>query len=190
MDGEVMKNTYLLSYLPIISILLFSLSFAVYGEMQMLKLFGNLGIYQGMLEFFSETGIKLALLIVLLLLFFMVFAALKLVSDTILELSLLFFSKDSEGKAQNSVRKGSVIYVIGGACSLFSVQFIIGLGSIFIATNIVALIYFVNKLSPSLNLSRLVGLVFFPIFAWTALISIVAYAGLKLYNSVIASLPI
>ncbi|QYF83569.1 YufK family protein [Brevibacterium sp. PAMC21349] len=80
--------------------------------------------------------------------------------------------------------------MIGGACSLFSVQFIFGLGSIFIATNVVALIYFVNKLSPSLNLSRLVGLVFFPIFVWTALISIVAYAGLKLYNSVIASLPI
>jgi len=101
-----MKNTYLFSYLPISSILLFSLSFAIYGEMQMLKLFGNLGIYQGMLEFFSEAGIKLALLIVLLLLFFMVFAALKLISDTILELSLLFFSKDSEGKALNSVRRG------------------------------------------------------------------------------------
>ncbi|MFJ7851913.1 DUF5366 family protein [Peribacillus frigoritolerans] len=104
----------------------------------MLKLFGNSGIYQGMLEFFSEAGIKLALLIVLLLLFFMVFAALKLISDTILELSLLFFSKDSEGKALNSVREGSVIYVIGGACSLFSVQFIFGIGSIFIATNVVA----------------------------------------------------
>lgn len=62
-----MKNAYLFSYLPIISILLFSLSFAIYGEMQMLKLFGNSGIYQGMLEFFSEAGIKLALLIVLLL---------------------------------------------------------------------------------------------------------------------------
>ncbi|WP_394803331.1 DUF5366 family protein [Peribacillus frigoritolerans] len=67
-------------------------------------------------------------------------------------------------------------------CSAFSVQFIFGLGSIFIATNVVALIYFVNKLSPSLNLSRLVGLVFFPIFVWMSLISIVAYAGLKLYN--------
>ncbi|MGG0409656.1 DUF5366 family protein [Peribacillus simplex] len=85
----------------------------------MLKLFGNLGIYQGMLEFFSETGIKLALLVVLLLLFCMVFAALKLISDTILELFLLFFSKDPEGKALNSVSKGSVIYVIGSACSLF-----------------------------------------------------------------------
>ncbi|MFE4809585.1 hypothetical protein ACFQ9Y_00230 [Peribacillus simplex] len=49
-----MKNTYLRSYLPIISILLFSLFFAVYGEMQMLKLFGDLGIYQGMLEFFLK----------------------------------------------------------------------------------------------------------------------------------------
>lgn len=34
MDGEIMKNTYLFRYLPIISILLFSLSFAIYGEMQ------------------------------------------------------------------------------------------------------------------------------------------------------------
>ncbi|MEC0271995.1 hypothetical protein [Peribacillus frigoritolerans] len=31
MDGEIMKNTYLFSYLPIISILLFSLPFAIYG---------------------------------------------------------------------------------------------------------------------------------------------------------------
>ncbi|MBT2646197.1 DUF5366 family protein [Bacillus sp. ISL-34] len=64
----------------------------------MLKLFGNLGIYQGMQEFFSEAGIKLALLIVLLLVFFMFFAVLKLVSDTILELSLLFFPRIRRGK--------------------------------------------------------------------------------------------
>ncbi|MFI8491283.1 hypothetical protein ACIGC1_00005 [Peribacillus butanolivorans] len=30
MDGEKMKNTYLLSYFPIIAVLLFSLSFAIY----------------------------------------------------------------------------------------------------------------------------------------------------------------
>ncbi|TFH61585.1 DUF5366 family protein [Peribacillus frigoritolerans] len=116
-----MKNTYLFSYLPIISILLFSLSFAIYG---------------------LKPASSWRYLSYLLLLFCMVFAALKLISDTILELSLLFFSRDSEGKALNSVRKGSVIYVIGGACSLFSVQFIFGLGSVFIATNVVALIYF------------------------------------------------
>ncbi|YCI76719.1 YufK family protein [Bacillus sp. R1-10] len=72
----------------------------------------------------------------------------KLISDTILELSLLVFSKDSEGKALNSVRKESVIYVISGACSLLRVQFSFGLGSIFIATNVVALIYFVKKVEP------------------------------------------
>ncbi|WHY97233.1 DUF5366 family protein [Peribacillus simplex] len=94
-----MKNTYLLSYLPIISILLFSLSFAVYGEMQMLKLFGNLGIYEGMLEFFSETGIKLALLIVLLLLFFMVSAGIEADLRYDIGAVFIFFSKDSEGKA-------------------------------------------------------------------------------------------
>ncbi|WP_440970343.1 hypothetical protein ACSS6N_25010 [Peribacillus frigoritolerans] len=32
-----MKNNYLLSRLPIIAILLFSFSFAIYGEMQLLQ---------------------------------------------------------------------------------------------------------------------------------------------------------
>lgn len=185
-----MKNTYLLSYFPLIAILLFSLSFAIYEEMQILLLFQNLGIYQGMLEFFSETGIKLSLLIVLLLVMFMAFAALKLISDTVMELSLLFFSKDADGKALTSVRMGSVIFVIGGVCSLFSVQILGGLLLIFLATNIVALIYFVYKLSSSVSISGLIGLIFFPIFVWAAFLSIVAYSGLKLYNSMIASLPI
>ncbi|MFE3972486.1 MULTISPECIES: DUF5366 family protein [unclassified Peribacillus] len=37
-----------------------------------------------------------------------------------MEQSLLFLSKASEGKTLNSVRRESVIYVIGGAYSLFN----------------------------------------------------------------------
>ena len=88
-----MKNTYFIGYFPFIAIVLFSLSFAIYCEVQVLDLFVHLGLYQGMLEFFSETGIKMALLVVLVLLFFMLFAALKLISDTIIEVSLLLFQK-------------------------------------------------------------------------------------------------
>lgn len=185
-----MKNTYFIGYFPFIATVLFSLSFAIYCEGQVLDLFVRLGLYQGMLEFFSETGIKIALLVVIVLLFFMLFAALKLISDTVIEVSLLFFSKDSEGKGLISIRIVSVIYVLGASLSLFSIQSLIGLLAIFSLTNIIAFIYFVYKITTTLSTSGLVGLIFFHIFIWFTLILIVGYSILKLYNSMIDSLPI
>lgn len=185
-----MKNTYFIGYFPFIAIVLFSLSFAIYCEVQVLDLFVQLGLYQGMLEFFSETGIKIALLVVLVLLFFMLFAALKLISDTIIEVSLLFFSKDSEGMGLRNIRTGAILYVVGASISLISVQSILGLLAIFIVTNLIAFIYFVYKIMTTLSLSGLVGLIFFHIFIWFSLLLIVGYSLLKLYNSIMDSLPI
>lgn len=185
-----MKNTYFLGYFPLISIILFSLSFAIYGEIVLLELFDTLGMYQGMLEFFSETGIKIVLLVVLTLLFFMLFAALKLISDTIIEISLLFFSKDSEGTGLRNIRSGAIIYVLGATVSLFSSQYLVGLLVIFALTNLVAFVYFVYKIMPTLMTGGLIGLIFFHIFIWSCLLFGVIYSILKLYNSVISSLPI
>lgn len=185
-----MKNTYLLGYFPLISIILFSLSFSIYGEMQALVLLKNIGIYDGMLEFFSEAGIKLSLLIVMFLVCFMLFAALKLLNDTIIELALLFFSKDSEGEDLKNIRMGAMIYFIGGVISLISVHSIIGLAAVFLGTTIIAFIYLVYKISPSLSMPGMVGLIFFHTFVWSTLILTVAYSSIKLYNSVIASLPL
>lgn len=185
-----MKNTYFIGYFPFIAIVLFSLSFAIYCEVQVLNLFVSLGLYQGMLEFFSKAGIKIALLVVLVLLFFMLFAALKLISDTIIEVSLLLFSKDSEGTGLKSIRTGAVLYVIGASISLFSVQSLIGLLAIFIFTNLIAFIYFVYKIMTTLSISGLVGLIFFHIFIWSTLLIIVGYSMLKLYNSMMDNLPI
>jgi uncharacterized paraquat-inducible protein A len=185
-----MKNTYLIGYFPLIAIVLFSLSFAVYGQMNVLHLLKNIGIYDGMLEFFSDTGIKLALLIVIFLVCFMLFAALKLISDTIIELSLLFFSQDSVGEDLKNIRKGAMIYFIGGAVSLVSVNSILGLAAIFLGTSFIAFIYLVYKVSPSLSTSGLIGLIFFLTFIWSALLLVVAYIAIKLYNSIISSLPI
>jgi hypothetical protein len=185
-----MKNTYFIGYFPFISIVLFSFSFAIYCEVQVLDLFVRLGLYQGMLEFFSEAGIKMALLVVLVLLFFMLFSALKLISDTIIEVSLLLFSKDSEGTGLISVRTGAILYVIGALVSLVSIQSLMGLLTIFLVTNLIAFIYFVYKIVPTLSMSGLVGLIFFHIFIWSMFILIVGYSVLKLYNSVMESLPI
>ncbi|WP_163098812.1 DUF5366 family protein [Peribacillus alkalitolerans] len=185
-----MKNTYLTGYFPLISIILFSLSFAIYGEMEALILLKNIGVYDGMREFFSVTGIKLSLLLAAFICFFMIFAALKLISDTILEFSLLFFSKDSEGDSLKSVRKVSVIYVIGGVLSLLMVKSILFILAAFIITTVVAFVYFVNIISPTLSNAGLIGLIFFHTFIWSILLLTVALSLLKLYNSMIASLPV
>ncbi len=185
-----MKNTYFIGYFPFIAIVLFSLSFAIYCEGRVIDLFVNLGLYQGMREFFSDAGIKLALLVVLVLLFFMLFAALKLISDTIIEVSLLLFSKDSEGTGLKSIRMGAVVYVIGASITLCSIQSLLGLLAIFTATNLVAFIYFVYKIMPTLSISGLVGIIFFHIFIWSTFLLIVGYSLLALYNSIMDSLPI
>lgn len=185
-----MKNTYFTSYFPLLSIMLFSLSLSIRVEKILLDFLKDTGIYEGMLEFLSDGGIKLSLLTLLLVLFFMVFAALKLIANTINELSLLFFSKDSEGESLKQIRSGAVIYCSGSAISLISMNSFTGIGLIFAATTIIYFMYFLYKVSTSLSLFGLIGIVFFQVLIWSSLITGVIYLAVKVYNSVMASLPI
>ena len=79
-------------------------------------LFKKIGVYPGMREFLSDIQLKLAILFLLMVAFFMVFSALKLIAETINGVSMLFFSTDSDGQLYNRVRTGSMIYFIGGWC--------------------------------------------------------------------------
>lgn len=185
-----MKNTYFTSYFPLFSIILFSLSFSINVEQFLLGILKSTGIYEGMLEFFSDGGIKLAILTLLVVLFFMVLAALKLIANTINELSLLFFSKDSEGENLKKIRSGAIIYLIGSAISLISMNSYIGIGIIFAVTTIAYFMYFVYKVSTSLSYVGLIGLIFFQVLIWSLLITGVIYLAVKVYNSIMASLPI
>src|SRR5690606_32835596 len=145
MDGEQMKNTYLTSYFPLLAIILFSMSVSIKTEFVLINFLKDSGVYEGMLEFLTDGEVKLSLFFLLLVIFFMVFAALKLIADTINGLSLLFFSKDFEGESLKKVRSGSVIYFIGSALSLFSMFNIMGIGIIFALTTFIYFIYFVYK---------------------------------------------
>lgn len=185
-----MKNTYLTSHFPLISIILFSISFSLYTEDVIIQKLYNLGVYNGMTEFFSEKGIKLTLLFLLVLFFFMVFAALKLIADTTIELSLLFFSKDKEGTELTKIRSGSWLYLVGSVLSLVFFQAIVVVVFIFTIVNFGYFIFFVYKVSSSLTPIGLIGIIFFHIFFWFASILSVSYAMIKLYNSFIASLPV
>lgn len=185
-----MKNTYLTSYFPLLSILLFSLSLSIRVEMTVIDVLKNAGIYEGMKEFFSDGGIKLSLLVLLLVVFFMIFAALKLIADTINELSLLFFSKDSEGESLKQIRSGSIIYFLGGAISLVSLYSFIGIGAIFATATVVYFIYFVYRISSSMTFLGIIGVIFFQVVIWSSLLTGVLFIAVKVYNSILASLPI
>ncbi|MBY0124289.1 DUF5366 family protein [Bacillus sp. S/N-304-OC-R1] len=185
-----MRNTYFMSYFPLLSIILFSLSLSIKVEKVLLEFLKKSGIYVGMREFFSDGGIKLSLLVLLMLLFFMVFAAMKLIADTINEVSLLFFSKDSEGDSLKQIRSGAVIFFTGSALSLVSMNSFSGIGLIFVITVAVYFLYFVYKVSSSLSYLGLIGLIFFQVLFWSTFICGIIYLAIKVYNSIIASLPI
>ncbi|MBC2806334.1 DUF5366 family protein, partial [Rhizobium ruizarguesonis] len=91
-----MKNTYWTGYFPLVAILLFSSSLSISTSLHVMKILQTLGMYQGMLDYFSEKGIRLALFAAFALVYFMLFSALKLIANTVTELSLLFFTNDPE----------------------------------------------------------------------------------------------
>ncbi|WP_348639474.1 DUF5366 family protein [Salibacterium salarium] len=157
----MMRNTYLTSHFPLFSILLFSISFSLYFEKKLTAWLMNIGLYKGMLEFFSETGIQLTLLFFLVLFFFMIFSALKLIVDTVMELSLLFFSQDVEGNELQKIRGGTWIYLIASVCSLFLVRVPVGILILFLSATVIYFIYFVYKVGESMSGARLFGIIFF-----------------------------
>ncbi|MFA9557573.1 DUF5366 family protein [Evansella sp. AB-rgal1] len=185
-----MKNAYLTSHFPLLSIILFSLSLSIYSERNLVLYFMQIGLYEGMIEFFSERGIQLTLLFLLWLFFFMLFSALKLIADTINEVSLLFFSKDEEGSDLKSVRKGSWFFLVGGILSIGLTFHIMLILAVFVAACIAFFIFFIYKVSVTQSSFSLIGIIFFHTFFWFSFGLTVLWALLKLYNSIIASLPL
>ncbi|WP_059102870.1 YufK family protein [Shouchella shacheensis] len=185
-----MTNRYLTGHLPLFSILLFSLSFSLYGQSFMTSFLEEHGIYGGMVDFFSENGIRLALLFVFMLAFFMLFSALKLIADTIFSLSMLFFSKDDEGGLWQKVRSGTWIYLGASGLSLVAVQEIFFIVAIFLAASLGYLLYVIYKIADALTVTGLIGFVSFHLLFWATFIFSTMFIVIRLYNSFIASLPL
>ncbi|KOS63938.1 DUF5366 family protein [Lysinibacillus sp. FJAT-14222] len=184
-----MKNPYIYGYLPLITILLFSLTFGMYAVSESLQVFHAIGVYSGMREFLSDFELRVFLLIVFAVIFFMLFSALKLVGETIHELGMLFFSKDNEGATVNQARGGYIILFVGAICSAFAIQFIYVLVGIFVLTVFIYFIYLIYKMSHFMSMGGTIGLLVFELFMWTILLSLLVYVVLKLYNGILASLP-
>ncbi|WP_186672613.1 YufK family protein [Sporosarcina sp. BP05] len=184
-----MKNPYIFGYLPFVTIVLFSLTFGVYTVGVSVELFKGIGLYAGMREFLTDIQLRIFLLVIYALLFFMVFSALKLIAETIHETAMLFFSKDVEGKSYSEARGGNVIYFFGALASAGGINSINLLTAIFLLTTFIYFVYVVFKLSKFMTIFSTIGLLVFEIMVWTLLVSTIIYILLKLYNGVIASLP-
>ncbi|AMO86461.1 YufK family protein [Solibacillus sp. FSL W7-1472] len=184
-----MKNPYLYGYLPFITIILFSFSFSMLAISESLQLLHAIGVYNGMREFLSDLELRFVLLIVFVLLFFMIFSALKLIGETIHELGMLFFSKDKEGQTIHAARGGYVIFFFGAFASVIGSQSLLILVGIFVFTIFCYFIYNVYKKSQYMSIAGVIGLIFFEVLTWFLLLALVVYAVIKLYNGILASLP-
>lgn len=185
-----MGNPYLFGYLPFITVLLYSSVFGVYSVGISIELFYTIGLYEGMREFLSDIQLRLFLLVVYALFFFMFFSALKLIGETIHNSAMLFFSKDLEGKSYVEARAGSVIYFVGSIITAAGIHSIKIMGILFLTTTVIYFIYTVFKLSKFMSPLNMIGLISFEVLTWGVLLSGVVYIVLKLYNGVLASLPI
>ena len=184
-----MKNPYLYGYLPLFSVILFSLTFGIYLVGKSLELLTAIGVYAGMREFLTDFELRLMLLSVFALCVFMLFAALKLIGETIHELGLLFFSNQYDGEMISVARGGYLIFFGGALLSVFGVQSIAVLLVIFTLTVISYFVYNMYKMSQFLSFSGTIGLIMFEILFWAIFLMFILYVVLKLYNGVLASLP-
>ncbi|MRX73582.1 hypothetical protein GJU40_15665 [Bacillus lacus] len=184
-----MKNTYFTSYFPLISILLFSSSLALSGQEKTTNFLKSLGMFSSMLELLSEGSLRLSLFLIFVTVMFMVFSALKLIGDTITELSLLFFSKDETGECLARIKSGAAFYLCGGSLSLLTSGYPAATLLLLLLSTLAYFVFIVYQISYSLTGTALAGLVFFHVLSWTSLMMGSLFMGVRLYNTLVASIP-
>lgn len=184
-----MKNPYLYGYLPLITIILFSLTFGLYTVTESVELFKKIGVYGGVREFLSEIQLRVFLLIIISSVYFMFFSALKLIGETIHEMGMLFFSKDVDGKGIVALRGGTVIFFFGALFSAVGISNLYILALIFAVTVFVYFVFVIYKISVHVSFGASVGVMLFEMVTWAVIATLIIYAFFKLYNGIISSLP-
>lgn len=185
----MIKNPYIYSYLPLISIVLFSLTFGLYSVNEAIIVSRRIGVYTGMREFLSEVQMRALLLVIFATLYFMIFSTLKLIGETIHEVGMLFFTKDTIDSAVNKVRGGSVVFFFGSLVSVAGLTNLYILGLVFLLSVVVYFIFVTYKLSNIISFGAVIGVMMFEIVVWAVILTSLAYAVFKLYNVVLSSLP-
>jgi hypothetical protein len=182
------KNVYMTGYLPLFSIILFSSGFAINLERAVISKLKYFGVYQGMLELFADHVIHLSVGFCLFLLFFMGFAALKLLSDTLTHLSLFFFSKDTEGVLLRQGKSGGWFFFAGGMLGIVLNRSLLLILVTFAVSSIVYFFYWLLKVVSDMSTAGIIGMVFLHLFFWSGFGVLVVYTVLRLYNAFVVAI--
>ncbi|MDQ0247237.1 hypothetical protein J2S09_004886 [Bacillus fengqiuensis] len=184
------KNKYIMSYVPLLTIVLFSMSLGIYLSFFFIDLSQSLGIYEGLRLFFSTRELTVTLFLLLSFFFFMLFAALKLIGDTLMGMSLFLFSKEQVEEETEKIHKGTVIFLAGAFVSLIVSHSLLWIVLSIFVTACVYFIYVVYEMHGLFKPLPLVGFIFFHILTWAIFFSGIIYLSLTFYNSMLKSLPI
>jgi hypothetical protein len=186
----MIKNKYITSYFPLLSIVLFSMSLGICVSFWLIELFRSLGVYKGLMIFFSARELTFTLFLLVSFLFFMLFAALKLISDTLMGLSLLVFSTDQKGEGMDRANRGTIIFVIGAFISIIVSHSLLFIAITFLAAACMYFVYVVYQINELFKPAALIGFIFFHILSWSIFLLVIVYLSLKLYRSMLNSLPL
>jgi hypothetical protein len=85
---------------------------------------------------------------------------------------------------------GSVFYLGSGLLSLACIQRPLFILIVFIVATLAYFIFIVYKIQETLSAYSLVGFILFELVFWFAFIMGIFYIIIKLYNSIMASLPL
>ncbi|WP_114570553.1 DUF5366 family protein [Exiguobacterium flavidum] len=176
-------NVYLLSYAPLISILLFSTSLAIATSEIALRWLRQVGVYSELLQILSARDTKLLVWLGFLVIYFMVFSTLKLVSDTINQLGFAFFLKEQIGTTLGMLRPGAILLLVGGCASFaFMTSFPLVCGVLGISF-LIYFIFYTIQISKMTSTAGAVGLILFLCLMWGILIAGLVWLILTLLNS-------
>ncbi|HJV46287.1 MAG TPA: DUF5366 family protein [Bacillota bacterium] len=178
------------------ALLLFSTAFSLNAELWMIQKLNNFGLYHSLLEVLSEKYVKISLWIMLFLLFFMFFAALKLAAETLMELSIFVFvrSVQTEQTAETveiktkGVSWSGRFFLVFGLISIFCFPFLIILILLFLLASVLSFMMTLYRLSDQMEVFQMIGFVFLNFFFWGASASTVVYILLKLFNGLTKSI--
>lgn len=140
------------------------------------------------MEAFSEGYIKIILWFALFLFYFMFFSAIKLIANTVMELSIYFFCKDNPDQPFPTHPLASVLYLAFSVVSIFCAKWILLLSGVYLTAGLVAFALLVYKVSDRLNIPRMVGVVFMNLMFWAVFSFAVMNVLLKLYNGILKSI--
>ncbi|WP_312451478.1 DUF5366 family protein [Exiguobacterium sp.] len=176
-------NVYLLSYAPLISILLFSTSLAIATTELALHWLDQVGVYDELLQLLTARDTKLVVWLGFLIVYFMIFSSLKLLSDTINQLGFAFFIKEQEGTTLGMLRPGSILLLVGGCVSFAFMTSFLHVGIVLLVSFFIYFIFYTVQISKMTNAAGAVGLIIFSFLAWGVLLAGLSWVGLTLFNS-------